>query len=65
MKVLWILLLTAAFLLPGCNTTHTVKVEPVDINVSPIHMTLDVNIKVDKQLDDFFDFEDDFEEEGE
>jgi len=42
-----------------------VKVEPVDINVSPIHMTLDVNIKVDKQLDDFFDFEDDFEEEGE
>ena len=62
MKVLAILLLAAAFLLPGCNTTHTVKVEPVEVNVSPIHMTLDVNIKVDKQLDDFFDFEDDFEE---
>jgi hypothetical protein len=36
-------------------TTHTVKVEPVE--VKPIKVTVDVNIKVDRQLDDFFDFE--------
>ncbi len=63
MKTLSTLLLLAALLLPACNTTHTVKVEPIE--VKPIHMTLDINLKVDKQLDDFFDFEDDFEEEGE
>ncbi len=34
---------------PGC-THHTV-------DVKPIHMTVDVNIKVDQQLDRFFDFE--------
>lgn len=52
--------LFAAFL-AGCNTTHTVKVEPVEVNVKPIHVTVDINVKVDKQLDDFFDFEDEFE----
>ena len=40
-----------ALLLPiGC-----VKVEP--IKVEPIHITMDINIKIDRQLDDFFDFE--------
>lgn len=63
MKALTIVFLAAAFLLPGCNTTHKVTVDPIE--VKPIHMTLDINLKVDKQLDDFFDFEDDFEEEGE
>ncbi len=28
------------------------------IEIKPIHITVDVNIKVDKQLDNFFDFED-------
>jgi hypothetical protein len=65
MKALVTILLAAAFLLPGCNTTHTVKMEPVKVEVEPIHMTLDINVKVDKQLDDFFDFEDEFEEGGE
>ena len=31
----------------SCNTTHTVKVEPM-------HITIDVNVKIDKALDDFF-----------
>jgi len=53
--------LLAAFL-AGCNTTHTVKVEPIE--VKPIHVTLDINLKVDKKLDDFFDFEDEFEDTG-
>lgn len=36
----------AAMLLTGCiHTTHEIK---------PIHITLDINLKVDKALDDFF-----------
>jgi hypothetical protein len=38
----------------GC--THTVKVEP--IRIEPIYVTLDVRVKVDRELDSFFDFED-------
>jgi len=33
-------------------TQHKVEVAPVE--VKPIHITIDVNIKVDKALDDFF-----------
>ena len=35
----------------GC-TQHNVKVEPVE--VKPIHITIDVNVKVDRALDDYF-----------
>ena len=38
--------------LQGC-TEHTVEVAPVE--VKPIHITIDVNVKVDRALDDFFD----------
>ncbi|MCK5539720.1 MAG: hypothetical protein KAI69_02230 [Deltaproteobacteria bacterium] len=41
------LLLTVA-----CNTKHQVAVAPIE--VKPIHITIDVNIKVDRALDDFF-----------
>ena len=37
----------------GCATRHEVQVKPVE--VKPIHITIDVNIRVDKALDDFFD----------
>lgn len=40
----------------SCFGTHKVKVEPVE--VKPIHMTIDINVKVDRELDEFFDFED-------
>jgi hypothetical protein len=40
------LILCSAFLLPGC--IH-VKLEPVEINA-----TVNVNVKVDRALDDFF-----------
>ncbi len=46
--------LAALLLWPGCAR---VKVEPVEVNVQPIHVTVDVNIKiqkVDRALDDFF-----------
>ncbi len=40
----------------GCNPTMTIKheVEPIDITI---------NIKVDRELDSFFDFEDEAEVE--
>lgn len=42
MRALWLLPLLCTV---GC--TYTVKVEP-------IHLTVDVNIKIDRALDDFF-----------
>lgn len=36
----------------ACQTYHQVALEPVEIK--PIHITIDVNVKVDKALDDFF-----------
>ncbi|MBA3029151.1 MAG: YnbE family lipoprotein [Desulfobacteraceae bacterium] len=38
-------------LLPACMT-HKVEVAPVKIE--PIHITIDVNVKIDRALDDFF-----------
>ena len=39
-------------LFQGC-TQHKVEVAPVE--VKPIHITIDVNVKVDRALDDFFE----------
>lgn len=36
----------------SCATRHEVAVAPVEIK--PIHITIDVNVKVDRALDDFF-----------
>jgi hypothetical protein len=48
------LLLTAL----GCSTKHQVEtrsqVEVAPVEVKPIHITIDVNIRVDRALDDFF-----------
>jgi len=38
--------------LSACATHHEVEVKPVEIK--PIHITIDVNVKVDRALDDFF-----------
>jgi PBP1b-binding outer membrane lipoprotein LpoB len=46
-----VLLVVLALLLPGC-TRHEVQIAPVEIK--PIHITIDINIKVDRALDDFF-----------
>ncbi len=37
----------------GCQSSHQVEVKPVEIK--PIHITIDVNVKIDRALDDFFD----------
>jgi hypothetical protein len=42
-----------AVLTGGC--VHTVKVEP--IKVEPIYVTMDVYLKIDRELDNFFSFE--------
>jgi Skp family chaperone for outer membrane proteins len=48
-----VILLAAALVLfsHGC-TQHKVEVAPVEIK--PIHITIDVNVKVDRALDNFF-----------
>ncbi|MCF8044719.1 MAG: hypothetical protein K9J83_02575 [Desulfarculaceae bacterium] len=49
----------------GCRTrhdvNHTVDVKPVE--VKPIHITIDVNVRVEKALDDFFNDIDQTEKE--
>ena len=51
----WLLagLAAVAMAAPACRTSHTVKFEPVEIK--PIHITMDINIKVDREVDAFFD----------
>jgi hypothetical protein len=52
-KNLFILLGVVLFaVFQGC-TQHKVEVAPVE--VKPIHITIDVNVKVDRALDDFFE----------
>lgn len=34
-------------------TRHEVDIKPVEIK--PIHITVDVNVRIDKAVDDFFD----------
>lgn len=51
LKVTWLVML-AGLLLAGCQTRHEVAVAPVE--VKPIHITIDVNVRIDKALNDFF-----------
>ena len=46
-------LILMLFFFIGCRTSHEVDVKPVEIK--PIHITIDVNVRVEKALDDFFD----------
>jgi Skp family chaperone for outer membrane proteins len=47
------ILLAAILLAPSaCSTRHEVQVAPME--VKPIHITIDVNVRVQKDLDDFF-----------
>lgn len=63
MAKLAIALLGMAFFVfaTACNTRHAVEVEPVEIK--PIHITIDVNVRVEKALEDFFGDIDEAEEE--
>ena len=52
MKDILILLAAWSVLTAAGCTQHKVEVAPVE--VKPIHITIDVNVKVDRALDDFF-----------
>ena len=62
-RLISLLIGVALLVASGCNTRHEVAVEPME--VKPIHITIDVNIRVDKALDDFFDEIDDVSAESE
>lgn len=50
------------FMAQACQTQH--KVETVHkVQVEPMHITIDINVKVDKALDDFFGDLDEAEEQ--
>ena len=48
-------LMAGLLMLPlfACQTQHKVEVAPME--VKPIHITIDVNVKVDRALEDFFE----------
>ena len=51
-KHILILLGALSLLAAASCTQHKVEVAPVEIK--PIHITIDVNVKVDRALDNFF-----------
>ena len=56
-KQIYLLIPFLLLLMAGC-TQHKVetksKVEVAPVEIKPIHITIDINIKVDRALDDFF-----------
>jgi len=51
----WIIILSVSVITLGplaCQTRHAVEIAPVE--VKPIHITIDVNVRIDRALDDFF-----------
>ncbi len=52
LKVTSVWLLLASLLLFTACTRHEVEVKPVEIK--PIHITIDVNVRVERALEDFF-----------
>ena len=54
-RILWIMLMAALTgTLSSCQTQH--KVESVHrVEVAPMHITIDVNVRVDRALNDYFD----------
>ena len=54
-NIYWLALgfIVSGVILAGCQTSHEVEMKPVEIK--PIHITIDVNVRVEKALDNFFD----------
>lgn len=50
----WMQLVPCMALAAGC-LAHTVSTAPIEIK--PIHITMDINLRVQRELDSFFDFE--------
>lgn len=45
--------LSVFIVMTACTTKHQIEMKPME--VKPIHITIDVNVKVDRALDNFFD----------
>jgi len=62
MKTLSCILMAGVMsVMSGCHTSHEVKTDSVveikPIKIEPIYARIDIYIKIDKELDSFFDFE--------
>ena len=59
-RAVWLWCAAIIFLVStaGCTTHHEIEsrneIELAPVEVKPIHITIDINIKVDRALDDFF-----------
>ncbi len=51
-QYVFFILLSAGLVSSSACTQHEVEIKPVEIK--PIHITIDINVKVDRALDDFF-----------
>ncbi len=51
-RIIVLFSIIVCFFITGCSTSHKIQVAPVEIK--PIHITIDVNVKVDRALDNFF-----------
>jgi hypothetical protein len=49
-------LVVAALSIPACNIEHDVDVKPTHhtVKVEPIFMTIDINLRVQRELDEFY-----------
>jgi hypothetical protein len=59
MKMIFQMALPCSLIALTCASCARVTVDPIE--VKPIYITMDVNIKVDRQLDNFFAFEDKYQ----
>ncbi len=51
-RILLLFSVLTCFFITGCSISHKIQVAPVEIK--PIHITIDVNVKIDRALDNFF-----------
>lgn len=59
----WICLigLGSALVFAGCETNHRIEADTVHrVEVAPVHVTVDVNIKVQNELNELFAFEEEY-----
>lgn len=53
---LWIGLAAGALSLLGCHTSHDIEVAPTQhtVKIEPIYMTVDINLRIQRELDEFY-----------
>lgn len=60
-RILWPALGLTAVALTACQTEHKIEADTHHtVEVKPIHVTVDVNVRVDRELDDVFAYEDQY-----